>query len=61
MQSQRAFHSWAVRIQVFVEVNFGNTVVIQADGLADGVLRNFEPTIQVSAQSGFEIKSKREA
>ena len=28
-------------IQVFVQMNFGDAVVVQADGLANGILRNF--------------------
>lgn len=37
-------------------MNFSDTVVVEADGLANGILRNFEATIQISSQGGFEIK-----
>jgi len=34
VQDQSAFHSGAGGIQVFVEMNFGDAVVVEADGLA---------------------------
>lgn len=41
-------------------MNFGDAVVVEADGLADGILRNFEASIQISPQRGFKIKPDRE-
>jgi len=61
MKGQGTFHSWADGIQVFMEVNFGNSVVIEADGLADGILRNFESPIQIPPQCRFEMKPDRKA
>ena len=60
MQDQGTFHSGAGRIQVFVEMNFADAVVVHADGLADGILRNFESPIQIPSQRRFEIKPNRE-
>ena len=45
MEGEVAFHSWAVGIRIFVEMNFGDAVVVQADGLADGILGDFEAAI----------------
>ena len=42
-------------------MNFGDAVVVQADSLADGILGNFESSIQISSQRRFEIKPNREA
>ena len=41
-------------------MNFGDAVVVQADGFADGILRNFESSIQIPSQRRFEIKPNRE-
>jgi hypothetical protein len=41
-------------------MNFSDAVVVQADGLADGILRNFESAIQISSEGRFEIKPNRE-
>ena len=61
VQGQCAFHSGAVGIRILVQMNFGDAVVVQADGLADGILRNFESPIQISPQGGFEIKPDGES
>lgn len=45
MKGQGAFHSGSDGIGIFVEVNFGDAVVIQVDGLADGILGDFEAAI----------------
>lgn len=37
-------------------MNFGDAVVVEADGLADGILGDFESAIQISPERGFEIK-----
>ena len=60
VQDQSTFHSGASGIQVFVEMNLGDAVVVEADGLADGILRNFESPIQIPSQRRFEIKPNRE-
>jgi len=60
VQDQGTFHSGPGGIQVFVEMNFCDTVVVQADGLANGILRNLESPIQVPPQCGFEKKPNRE-
>jgi len=49
MKGQGAFHSGTGGIGIFVEVNFGDAVVVQADGLADGILGDFEAAVQISA------------
>ena len=59
VQDQGAFHSGAGSIQIFVQMNFGDAVVVQADGLANGILRNLQPAIQVPPQCGFEKKPNR--
>ena len=61
VQGQSTFHSGTDGIQVFVEMNFGDAVVVEADGLADGILRNLESPIQIPSQRRFEIKPNREA
>ena len=43
-----------------MQMNFGDAVVVQADSLADGILRDFESAIQIPPQCGFEIKPNRE-
>jgi len=60
VQGQDTFHSRAVGIEVFVQMNFGDAVVVQANGLADGILRNFESAIQISPEGRFKIKPNRE-
>jgi hypothetical protein len=61
VQDQSTFHSGAAGIQVFVEMNFGDAVVVETDGLAYGILRNFESPIQIPSQRRFEIKTNRES
>ena len=56
MEGEVAFHSRAGGIGIFVEMNFGDAVVVQTNGLANGILRDFEATIQIPPQGGFEIK-----
>jgi hypothetical protein len=34
---------------VFVKVGFDNTVVVDAESLTEGILRDLEPTIDVSS------------
>ena len=42
-------------------MNFGDAVVIKIDGLANGILRNFEPPIQIPSQSCFEEEPEGKA
>jgi hypothetical protein len=46
---QRAFQTGAVRIQIFMKMNFGDAIVIEINGLANGILRNFESAIQIAS------------
>ncbi len=56
MEGEGAFHSRAGGVCIFVQMNFGDTVVVEADCLADSILRDFESAIQISPKGGFEIK-----
>ena len=47
VEGEEAFHSGAIGVGIFVEMDFGDAVVVQADSLADGILRNFEPAIKI--------------
>ena len=60
MEGEVAFHSWAVGIRIFVEMNFGDAVVVEADGLANGILCDFESAIQISSERRLEIEANRE-
>lgn len=42
-------------------MNFGDAVVIDINGLAEGILGDFEPSVQIPSQSCFEVEPKREA
>ena len=44
-----------------MQMNLGDPVVIETDGLADGILGNFQTAIQVPPQGRFEIKAERQA
>lgn len=46
---QRAFQTGAVRIQILMKMNFGDAIVIEINGLANGILRNFESAIQIAS------------
>jgi hypothetical protein len=35
---------------------FGDAIVIEINGLANGILGDFKPSIQIPSQSGFEVK-----
>jgi hypothetical protein len=39
-------------------MNFGDAVVIDIDGLANGILCDFEPAVQIPSQSCFEVEPK---
>jgi hypothetical protein len=53
---QAAFHAGTVRIPVFIEMNFSNTVVVQSDGLADGILSDFQSAVQIAPEASFKKK-----
>lgn len=46
---QTHFDAWVVLIDVFVEVGFDDAVVIDAESLTEGILRDLEPAIDVSS------------
>ena len=46
---QMHFDARVVLIDVFVEVGFDDTVVIDAESLTEGILRDLEPAIDVSS------------
>ena len=45
---QMHFDARVVLIDVFVEVSFDDAVVVDAESLTEGILRDFEPAIDVS-------------
>lgn len=42
-------------------MNFSDAVVIEIDGLANGILRDFEPAIQIPSQGCFEVEAEGKA
>ena len=50
------FDARVVFIDVFVEVGFDDSVVVDAESLAEGILRDLEPTINVSSQGRGKIE-----
>ena len=46
---QLHFDARIVLIDVFVEVGFDNAVVVDAESLTEGILRDLEPAIDVSS------------
>jgi len=44
-----------------MQMNLSDAVVIEADGLAEGILCNFQPAIQIAPQSRLKIKAERQA
>ena len=42
------FNAGVVLIDVFVEMGFNDAIVVDAESLTKGVLRDLEPTIDVS-------------
>jgi hypothetical protein len=53
---QTHFDARVVLIDVFIEVGFDDAVVIDAEPLAEGILRDLEPAIDVSSQGGGKIE-----
>lgn len=45
------FDARVVLVDVFVEVGFDDAVVVEAEPLAEGVLRDLEPAIHVSSEA----------
>ena len=50
------FDARVVLIDVFVEVGFDDSVVVDAESLAEGILRDLEPAIDVSSQGRGKIE-----
>jgi hypothetical protein len=44
------FDARVVSIDVFVEMGFDDTVVVDAESFTEGILRNLEPAVDVSSQ-----------
>jgi hypothetical protein len=53
---QTHFDARVVLIDVFVEVGFDDAVVIDAEPLTEGILRDLEPAIDVSSQGRGKIE-----
>lgn len=51
------FDARVVLIDVFVEVGFDDAIVIDAESLTEGILRNLEPTVDVSSQGRGKVKA----
>lgn len=43
------FDARVVPIDVFIEVGFDDAVVVDAESFTEGILRDFQPTIDVSS------------
>lgn len=54
------FDARVVFVDVFVEVGFDDAVVVEAESLAEGVLRDLEPAIHVSSEARRKVKPDRE-
>jgi hypothetical protein len=50
------FDARVVSIDVFVEMGFDDTVVVDAESFTEGILRNLEPAIDVSPQGRRKIE-----
>jgi hypothetical protein len=53
---QTHFDSRVVLIDVLVEVGFDDAVVVDAESLTEGVLRDLEPSIDVSSQGRGKVE-----
>ena len=51
------FDGRVVLIDVFVEVGFDNAVVVDAETLTEGILRDLQPAIDVSSQGRGEVEA----
>ena len=56
---QLHFDARVVSIDVFVEVGFDDAVVVDAEPLAEGILCNLEPAVDVSSQGRGKIEPDR--
>ena len=54
------FDARVILVDVFVEVGFDDAVVVEAEPLTEGILRDLEPPIHVSSEARRKIKSDRE-
>jgi hypothetical protein len=61
LDREGAFQPGAFSIQVLVQMNFRDAVVIEIDRLANGILRNFKPSIQIPPQGRLEVEPERKA
>ena len=50
------FYARVVFIDVFIEVGFDDAVIIDAESLTEGILRDLEPAIDVSSQGRGKIE-----
>lgn len=48
-QCQGTLESGMVRIEDFIQVNFHNAIVVEVHGFTEGVLGDFEPTVEVAS------------
>ena len=55
-----ALHSWTCGVNGFVQMDFNNSIVIDIQGVANRILRDFQPSIDVPSQSRPEKKFDRE-
>ncbi|GJL63277.1 MAG: hypothetical protein NPIRA04_19310 [Nitrospirales bacterium] len=42
-------------------MNFDNAVVVDSQGIADGVLGDFKPSVEISSQGSRKVKPDRES
>ncbi len=54
------FDARIVFVDVFVEVGFDDAVIVEAEPIAEGVLRDLEPSIHVTAEARRKIESDGE-
>ena len=50
------FDARVIFIDVFVEVGFDDTVVVDSESLTEGILRDLEPAVDVSSQGRSKIE-----
>jgi hypothetical protein len=50
------FDARVVLIDVFIEVGFDDAVIVDAESLTEGILRDLEPAIDVSSQGRRKIE-----
>jgi hypothetical protein len=51
------FDARVIFIDMFVEVGFDDAVVVDAESLTEGILRDLEPAIDVSSEGRSKIES----